>query len=98
LGNELVWWRSIVRIRPRPRQLARDILQKMVRFRESESPFYLRWMENLINPADAVTVNNQFLQKRYGGIYLPNGKDTQLFRSQSLRSRRLSSKVRFIWV
>ncbi|MFM7788919.1 MAG: glycosyltransferase family 1 protein, partial [Microcystis panniformis] len=36
-------------------------------------------MENLINRADAVTVNNQFLQKRYGGIYLPNGKDTQLF-------------------
>ncbi|CCI07723.1 hypothetical protein MICAD_2720014 [Microcystis aeruginosa PCC 7941] len=33
-------------------------------------------MENLINRADAVTVNNQFLQKRYGGIYLPNGKDT----------------------
>ena len=62
--------------RPYPRQLARDILKKNGALRDPNHPLYLRWMENLINRADAVTVNNQFLQKRYGGIYLPNGKDT----------------------
>jgi len=62
--------------RPHPRQLARDILKKNGALRDPNHPLYLRWMENLINRADGVTVNNQFLQKRYGGIYLPNGKDT----------------------
>ena len=65
--------------RPYPRQLARDILKKNGALRDPNHPLYLCWLENLINRADAVTVNNQFLQKRYGGIYLPNGKDTQLF-------------------
>jgi glycosyltransferase involved in cell wall biosynthesis len=65
--------------RPSPKQLARDILKKNGALRDPHHPLYLRWMENLINQADAITVNNQFLQKRYGGIYLPNGKDTELF-------------------
>jgi hypothetical protein len=62
--------------RSSPRQLARDILKKNGALRDPNHPLYLCWLENLINRADAVTVNNQFLQKRYGGIYLPNGKDT----------------------
>jgi glycosyltransferase involved in cell wall biosynthesis len=65
--------------RPSPKQLARDILKKNGSLRNPNHPLYLRWMENLIDQADAITVNNQFLQKRYGGIYVPNGKDTELF-------------------
>jgi glycosyltransferase involved in cell wall biosynthesis len=36
-------------------------------------------MENLISRADAVTVDTEFLKQRFGGIYLPNGKDTEMF-------------------
>lgn len=36
-------------------------------------------LERLVKRADAVTVNTRFLQRRYGGTYLPSGKDTQLF-------------------
>lgn len=33
--------------------------------------------------ADAVTVDTTFLQNRFGGSYLPNGKDTSLFDPQN---------------
>ena len=36
-------------------------------------------MEKLVSMADVVTVDTQFLQQRFGGIYLPNGKDTDMF-------------------
>lgn len=36
-------------------------------------------MERLIGRADGVTVNTTFLQRSYGGTYLPSGKDTALF-------------------
>ncbi len=65
--------------RPNPRQLARDLLKKNGALRNPQHPLYLSWMEKLIDKADRVTVNNKFLQYRYGGTYLPNGKDTELF-------------------
>ncbi|MGB3694874.1 MAG: glycosyltransferase family 4 protein [Spirulinaceae cyanobacterium] len=65
--------------RPNPRQLARDLLKKNGALRNPEHPLYLSWMEKLIDKADRVTVNNKFLQYRYGGTYLPSGKDTELF-------------------
>lgn len=65
--------------RPAPKQLARDILKPNGALRDPNHPFYLRSIERAIERADAITVNNRFLQKRYGGIYLPNGKDTRLF-------------------
>jgi glycosyltransferase involved in cell wall biosynthesis len=65
--------------RPSPKQLARDLLKQNGALRDPNHPFYLRWMEKSIAGADAITVNTRFLQKRYGGIYLPNGKDTRLF-------------------
>lgn len=64
---------------PTLKQLARDILKKDGALRNPTHPLYLRWMEKLVNRADAVTVHTQFLQKRFGGTYLPNGKDTELF-------------------
>ena len=47
--------------------------------RQPDNPIYLKWIENFVSQADRVTLHNQFLQKRFGGVYLPNGKDIDLF-------------------
>ncbi|MGL5065241.1 MAG: glycosyltransferase family 4 protein [Microcoleus sp.] len=65
--------------RPSLKQLYRDIVKKHGQLREPDHPLYVKWMESLINRADAVTVNTEFLKQRFGGIYLPNGKDTKMF-------------------
>jgi glycosyltransferase involved in cell wall biosynthesis len=65
--------------RPTVKQVARDILKTNGALRDPNHPLYLRWSERFIAQADAITVNTRFLQQRYGGIYLPNGKDTRLF-------------------
>ncbi len=62
-----------------PRQLARDLLKPEGALRHPEHPLYLQWMEKLVKRASAVTVDTQFLKNRFGGTYLPNGKDTILF-------------------
>jgi glycosyltransferase involved in cell wall biosynthesis len=36
-------------------------------------------MEKIVARADALTIDTQFLQDRFGGVYVPNGKDTDLF-------------------
>jgi glycosyltransferase involved in cell wall biosynthesis len=36
-------------------------------------------MERLVSRADAVTAHTQFMQERFGGTYIPNGKDVFLF-------------------
>lgn len=65
--------------RPNLKQLARDILKKNGALREANHPLYLNWMEKQVNRADAVTVDTGFLKNRFGGTYLPNGKDTSIF-------------------
>jgi glycosyltransferase involved in cell wall biosynthesis len=65
--------------KPKLKQLLRDILKNNGVLKDPQHPLYLKWCENLISKADLITVNTEFLQKRYGGIYLPNGKDTHLF-------------------
>ncbi len=65
--------------RPGCKQLARDILKPNGALRQPDHLVYLRQMERLVARADGVTVNTQFLQARFGGNYLPNGKDTALF-------------------
>ncbi len=65
--------------RPTLKQLARDILKKDGALRDAAHPLYLQWMEKLVSRADAITIHTQFLQERFGGTYLPNGKDTELF-------------------
>lgn len=65
--------------RPSGKQLARDILKPDGALRNPDHPLYLKWMENFVSRADAVTTHNQFLQQRFGGIYLPQGKDTTHF-------------------
>lgn len=67
------------RYRPHPKQLLRDLLKPDGALRYPDHPLYLRWMESSVNRADAVTVHTQFLQSRFGGVRVPNGKDTDLF-------------------
>ncbi|MFN6442096.1 MAG: glycosyltransferase family 4 protein [Nostoc sp. DedSLP01] len=64
---------------PTVKQLARDLLKSNGALRSPHHPLYVKWMEGLINYADAVTVHTKFLQQRFGGILVPNGKDTSLF-------------------
>ena len=65
--------------RPTAKQLARDIFKADGALRDLEHPFYISLSENWIRHADVVTVNNQFLQEKFGGHYLPNSKDTDIF-------------------
>lgn len=65
--------------RPSIKQLARDILKPEGALRQPDHPFYLKCVQNLVSKSDQVTLHNQFLKKRFGGTYLPNGKDTTLF-------------------
>ncbi len=62
-----------------PKQLYRDLFKSDGQLRKPDHPMYLKWMEKLIPYADAVTADTDFLIQRFGGFYLPNGKDTQLF-------------------
>lgn len=64
---------------PNLKQFYRDILHKNGALKFPDHPLYLTWMESLVSKVDALTIDTQFLQKRFGGIYLPNGKDTTMF-------------------
>ncbi|BAZ68722.1 MAG: glycosyltransferase family 4 protein [Pelatocladus maniniholoensis HA4357-MV3] len=81
------------RYRPTFKQLARDLIKSNGALRSPYHPLYLKWMEGLINQADAVTVHNQFLQQRFGGIFVPNGKDTCLFDPSGYDSN--ASRIRY---
>lgn len=67
------------RYRPSPQQLARDMLKSSGALRNPDHPLYLQWMERWVAKADLVTTHNSFLQQRFGGVIVPNGKDTDLF-------------------
>ncbi len=64
---------------PSLKQLARDILKPEGALRQPDHPFYLKMMENLVSKADQITSNSQFIKKRFGGVYVPMGKDITLF-------------------
>ncbi|MEH2422450.1 MAG: glycosyltransferase family 4 protein [Nostoc sp.] len=64
---------------PTPKQLARELLKPDGALRNPYHPLYVKWMEGLVSSADAVTVHTKFLQQRFGGTFVPNGKDTSLF-------------------
>lgn len=67
------------RYRPTPKQFASSLLKPDGALRHPNHPLYLKWMEKLVNQANAVTLHTSFLQERFGGFYVPNGKDTSLF-------------------
>ncbi|MDX2100720.1 MAG: glycosyltransferase family 4 protein [Leptolyngbyaceae cyanobacterium bins.59] len=75
-----------------PKQFLRDVLKPEGALRRPDHPLYLQWMERLIYQADAVTVHTRFLKERFGGVFVPNGKDVDLFSpdrydSQALKER-----------
>lgn len=67
------------RYRPGLKQFARDMLKPQGALRRPEHPLYVKWLEGWVKAADAVTVHTSFMQQRFGGILVPNGKDTDLF-------------------
>ena len=86
---------------PTLRQLARDVLKPDGSLRQPDHPFYLKRMESLVSKADVITTHNQFLQQRFGGVYVPNGKDVNLFDptkydAQKSRSRYGLSEYRIL--
>jgi glycosyltransferase involved in cell wall biosynthesis len=85
-GDELRYPTSV-------KQVARDILKPNGALRHLDHPLYLRWAEKLVPRADAVTIHSQFLQDRFGGSYVPNGKDVDLF--DPARCDRTTSRDRY---
>lgn len=81
------------RYRPSLKQFARDVLKSEGALRYPDHPLYLKMMEERVNKANAVTIHTQFLQKRFGGVYIPNGKDTALFNPELYNSE--ASKKRY---
>ncbi|MUH01717.1 glycosyltransferase [Scytonema sp. UIC 10036] len=77
---ELSWYGGFDwKYNPSVKQLYRDIFKSHGALRFPDHPLYINWLENLVNKADAVTIDTQFLQDRFGGVYVPNGKDTDMF-------------------
>lgn len=70
------------RYRPSLRQLGRDLLKPDGALRDPDHPLYLQWLQRAVGWADQVTTHSEFLQQRFGGAYVPNGKDTRLFDPQ----------------
>ncbi|NJM56981.1 MAG: glycosyltransferase family 4 protein [Synechococcales cyanobacterium RU_4_20] len=71
------------RYRPTPRQLYRDVFKSESALRNPDDPFYLQQMERFVSQANHVTTHNAFLQGRFGGTYVPNGKDICLFNPEN---------------
>jgi len=69
--------------RPSLKQLYRDLFQQNGQLRHPDHALYVKWTEQIVDRADAVTIDTQFLKHRFGGVYLPNGKDTDLFNPHS---------------
>ena len=67
------------RYRPSLQKLARDLFKQDGVLRNPDFPLYLEWIERLVAWADCTTLHTQFLKNRFGGVYVPNGKDTSLF-------------------
>ncbi|WP_413198656.1 glycosyltransferase family 4 protein [Nostoc piscinale] len=65
--------------RPSAKQFLRDVFKKDGALRYPDHPLYLKTVEGMANKANVITVHTQFLKERFGGVYLPNGKDTNLF-------------------
>lgn len=91
---ELSWhggdqWRYHVSLK----QLARDLFKPNGALRNPDHPQYLKWTERLIPWADGITTHTTFLQQRFGGSYVPNGKDTDLFDPDRYNSDQCRSEL-----
>jgi glycosyltransferase involved in cell wall biosynthesis len=80
---ELSWYGGFEwKYNPNPKQLYRDIFKPNGALKFPDHPLYLQWIERLVPKAEVVTIDTNFLQKRFGGVYVPNGKDTAMFDPQ----------------
>ncbi|MGB3535705.1 MAG: glycosyltransferase family 4 protein [Microcoleaceae cyanobacterium] len=79
--------------RPHPKQFLRDLFKPNGVLREPDHPRYIQWVENWVNHADIITTHNQFLQNKFGGICLPNGKDVSVFNPENYDS--IQSKAKY---
>jgi glycosyltransferase involved in cell wall biosynthesis len=70
------------RYQPSLKQRYRDLFKSSGALRQPDHPVYLQRLERLTSKVDAVTVHTQFLQRKFGGAYVPNGKDTEAFNPQ----------------
>ncbi len=61
------------------KQLYRDLFKSDGQLRYPDHPLYVKWTEPWVSLADEITIDTEFLKQRFGGVYLPNGKDTELF-------------------
>ncbi len=67
------------RYRPSLKQLGRDLFKPDGALRQMDHPVYLKHVERWVPYANHVTTHTQFSQARFGGTYIPNGKDVALF-------------------
>ncbi|KYC41986.1 glycosyl transferase group 1 [Scytonema hofmannii PCC 7110] len=79
--------------RPSIKQFYRDLFKSNGALRNPDHPIYLKWMENMVNRADAITIHTQFLKSKFGGVYVPNGKDTNLFNPEKYNPK--ESRARY---
>ncbi|RZM79295.1 glycosyltransferase family 4 protein [Leptolyngbya iicbica] len=81
------------RYQPSFRQRYRDLVKPNGALRQPDNPVYLKQMEKRISQADAVTVHTSFLQYKFGGICIPNGKNIHQFNPEKYDSA--SSRQQF---
>jgi glycosyltransferase involved in cell wall biosynthesis len=63
----------------KPKGLIQDLFSRKGALKHIDHPLYLRWMEKLVDKADVVTRHTDFIGERFGGVYIPSGKDVDLF-------------------
>jgi len=78
---------------PSPKQFARDLLTADGELRNPDHPVYLKWTERWIKRADKITTHTQFLRDRFGGTYVPNGKDIEMFRPDAYDPHQIRRKL-----
>lgn len=63
----------------KPIKFISEIVKKDGALRFPDHPLYLKWLEKFTSYADVITTHNTFLQQKFGGVYIPQGKDLGLF-------------------
>ncbi len=77
----------------KPLKFLRELVKEDGALRFPDHPLYLRWLEKFTSYADVITTHNTFLQNKFGGIYIPQGKDLQLFDPQ--KCDRTSNRIKY---
>ena len=72
--------------------LLRDFLPQDGKLRNPYHPFYLKWLEKSIDRVNGITVTSKFLEYRYGGTYLPNAVDTNVYDPSNFDTKTIREK------